>query len=159
MSKEISKQIAKHLRDVHFGGNWTTANLRETLSELSWREATQRINGFNSIAMLVFHVNYFVTALIGFLENGKLEAHDKFSFDLPPINSEADWTGLLERCLAEGEKAAALVSDLDDSLLASDFADKKYGTYYRNLSGTIEHMHYHLGQIALLKKLIRSNEK
>ncbi|HAI83731.1 MAG TPA: DUF1572 domain-containing protein, partial [Chitinophagaceae bacterium] len=30
------------------------------------------------------------------------------------------------------------------------------GTYYRNILGLIEHTHYHLGQIALIKKIIRN---
>ena len=35
-----------------------------------------------------------------------------------------------------------------------DMADPKYGSWYRNIHGIIEHAHYHLGQIVLLKKLI-----
>ena len=31
---------------------------------------------------------------------------------------------------------------------------EKYGNYFRNLTGIIEHLHYHLGQIVLIKKLI-----
>jgi hypothetical protein len=36
------------------------------------------------------------------------------------------------------------------------FALEKYGTYQRNFHGLIEHTHYHLGQIAILKKLVRT---
>ena len=40
-------------------------------------------------------------------------------------------------------------------VLWETFADEKYGHYYRNLHGIIEHTHYHLGQIVLIKKLLQ----
>ena len=40
-----------------------------------------------------------------------------------------------------------------------DFVIPKYGTYARNIHGMIEHAHYHLGQIALIKKMIQSNNE
>ena len=44
---------------------------------------------------------------------------------------------------------------LDEAKLSEVFADPKYGNFYRNLQGIIEHTHYHLGQISLLKKLVK----
>jgi hypothetical protein len=38
--------------------------------------------------------------------------------------------------------------------LEATFSQKKYGTYYRNLMGVIEHSHYHLGQISLIRKML-----
>ena len=35
---------------------------------------------------------------------------------------------------------------------------EKYGTYYRNFHGLIEHAHYHLGQIVLIKKLVAASK-
>jgi len=28
----LTKQLAKHFRDVHFGGNWTSVNLKDSLA-------------------------------------------------------------------------------------------------------------------------------
>ena len=47
---------------------------------------------------------------------------------------------------------------LSDDKLFDNFADPKYGSYYRNLQGIVEHTHYHLGQIVLLKKIITEKE-
>lgn len=47
---------------------------------------------------------------------------------------------------------------LDEAKLFEDFADPKYGNYYRNLLGIIERTHYHLGQIVLIKKLLKDSE-
>ena len=56
----LSQHIAKHLREVHVGKNWTWVNLKETLEGLSWQQATTQVNGFNTIATLVYHMNYYV---------------------------------------------------------------------------------------------------
>ncbi len=52
-----------------------------------------------------------------------------------------------------------LIAQLPEGKLWEDFADKKYGSYYRNLQGIIEHTHYHLGQIVLIKKMLRTPGK
>ncbi|MES2689975.1 MAG: DinB family protein [Bacteroidota bacterium] len=147
-------QIAKHLREVYFGGNWTASNLKEHLAGVTWQQATTKVYSFNTIATLVYHINYYVSAAIKVLQGGPLDAHDQYSFDHPPVLCEEDWTELLDRTWAEAESLAALIEQLPEQILLEDFTDKKYGNYYRNLHGIIEHAHYHLGQIALIKKML-----
>lgn len=150
-----STAIAKHFRDVVFGGNWTCVDLRGTLQDVTWEEATHQREGFNTIAALTFHIHYFVAAVLQVLEGGALDAHDKFSFTHPPIANDADWQGLLGKVWSDAERFASLVEQLPDDRLHTDMADPKYGTWYRNLHGIIEHTHYHLGQIVILKKWLR----
>lgn len=147
--------IAKHFRDVHFGGNWTWVNLRDTLKDITVEEALHQREGLNTIAMLAFHINYFVDAVLKVLEGGPLDAHDKFSFRHPPIDSAADWEMLLDKMWSDADRFAKLVEQLPEDRLHTDMADPKYGTWYRNLTGIIEHSHYHMGQIVILKKLLR----
>jgi len=40
---------------------------------------------------LVYHINYYVAAVLPVLQGGPLDASDKYSFDLPPIQSKEDW--------------------------------------------------------------------
>ncbi len=150
----LTHQIAKQFRDVHYGGNWTGVNLKDSLEGVTWQQATKKVHSFNTIAALVFHINYYVSAMLKVLQGGPLDAHDKYSFDLPPIQSKEDWEKLLNKTWADAENFALLVEKLPDSKLGENFADEKYGTYYRNLNGVIEHIHYHLGQIVLVKKLV-----
>lgn len=147
-------QIAKHLREVHFGGNWTTVNLKDQLSDVSWQMATTGLSGMNTIAVLTYHSCYYVTALLGVLRGEGLVAKDAYSFEIPPIHCAQDWDQMLENCWTNAEMAAKLIEQLPDDLLETPFVDEKYGTYFRNLAGIIEHLHYHLGQIALLKKIL-----
>ena len=150
----LTEQIAKQFRQMYFGGNWTSVNFKETLSDVDWQQATSKIYSFNTIATLVFHTNYYISEVLKVLKGGPLEAHDKFSFDHSPINSREDWHKLLDKTWADAENFASLVEQLPQSKLWEIFADEKYGNYYRNLHGIIEHCHYHLGQIVLIKKLL-----
>lgn len=151
-----SQQIAKHFRDIHFGGNWTVSNMKECLADVSWQEAVTKVYSFNTIAALVYHVNYFVGALESVLDGKPLTAKDKYSFDVPEITSKEDWDSLLKRVFEEAERVAVKIEQLSDEILFEKFVDEKYGTYYRNFHGVIEHMHYHLGQIVVIKKIVKA---
>ncbi|RXK85770.1 DinB family protein [Filimonas effusa] len=151
----IANQLAKLVRDFHFGGNYAGVHLRQTLADVTWQEATTSVYTLNSIAALVFHINYYINAVLKVLQEQPFEAHDKYSYDIPVIQSQADWELLLQRVWKEAALFAQLIEQLPDDKLTADFLDGKYGTYFRNLQGTIEHGHYHLGQISLIKKIIR----
>ncbi len=103
-------------------------------------------------------MNYYVSAILKVLQGEALNAHDKYSFDLPPIRSQQDWDDLLNRVWTEAETAAALIEQLPDSMLNETFTNEKYGNYFRNLHGLLEHTHYHLGQVALVKKMVSSED-
>jgi hypothetical protein len=155
----LSHQIAKHFREIHFGGNWTCSNLRDNLADVNWLQATTQIYAFNTIATLTYHINYFVSAALMVLHCKPLVANDKFSFDHPPITCQQDWDNLRNKMWTDAEEFATLVEKLPESKLWEVFAEEKYGTYYRNLHGIIEHAHYHLGQIALIKKILLMNDQ
>ena len=152
-------QIAKHFREIHFGGNWTCSNLKDQLADVSWQQATTQVYGFNTIATLVYHTHYYVTAVLKVLQGGVLNASDTLSFEHPPIQSQEDWEQLLTTTWADANAFASLVEQLPESLLWDFFSEEKYGTYYRNLHGIIEHTHYHLGQIVLIKKILLQTSK
>lgn len=154
----LAEQIAKHFREIHFGGNWTSSNLKDNLETLTWQQATRQVYSFNTIVTLVYHMNYYVSAVLKVLEAGPLDAKDKYSFDHPPILSQEDWQKLLDKTWSDAEKFAGLIEKLPESKLWETFTDEKYGNYYRNFHGIIEHCHYHLGQIVLIKKIILANK-
>jgi uncharacterized damage-inducible protein DinB len=150
----LSTQMAKHFREVYFGGNWTSVNLKDALTDINWQQATTKVYSLNSIAALVYHINYYVSAVKKVFEGKTLDASDKYSFDLPSITSETDWQSLLDKTFADAESFAGLVEQLPEDIMGEIFVDEKYGTYYRNIHGIIEHIHYHLGQITVIKKIL-----
>lgn len=150
----LSKQTAKHFREVYFGGNWTAVSLKESLADVTWQQATAKVYSFNTIAVLVYHTTYYVSAVLRVLQGEPLQAKDAYSFNHPPILTQGDWEELLNKTWADAEQFASLVELLPESKLWEDFSDEKYGTYHRNIHGIIEHTHYHLGQITLIKKML-----
>ena len=157
MQMKLTQQIAKHLREVHFGGNWTASNLRDKLANVTWEQATTRVCGFHTIAALVYHMNYFVSATLKVMHGGPLDAKDTLSFDHPPIASQQDWESLLEKTWKEAEDLAVAIEQMPESQLGEHFVDEKWGNYYRCLHGPIEHCHYHLGQIALIQSILSAH--
>ncbi len=153
-----TQQLAKHCRDVHFGGNWTFVNLKDTLADITWQEATTQYKDSNTIATLLFHINYYINPVARVLQGEPLNASDKFSFDCPTITSQEEWEHLVQKALDEAEQFANEIEKLEESKLFEVFSEEKYGNYFRNLLGIIEHTHYHLGQIALIKKMIRHKD-
>ena len=156
---DTTTQIAKHLREVYFGGNWTFSNLKDNLESLTWQQATKQVFSFNTIATLVYHTNYYIVAALKVLQGEALDSKDKYSFDHPPIKSQQDWQNLLNNVWVDVENFAKLIEQLPEQMLIENFTDKKYGSYYRNLHGIIEHTHYHLGQIVLIKKIVLPADK
>jgi len=150
----LSKHLAKHFNDVYFGGNWTSVNFKDVLADVRWQQAITPVAHLNTIADLTFHTNYYVQPVLRVLQGGDLIASDELSFDTPEIHSERDWSTLIGRVFEEAEQLSIKIEQLDEALLFQDFTAAKYGSYYRNLAGVIEHCHYHLGQIVLIKKIL-----
>jgi uncharacterized damage-inducible protein DinB len=152
----LTKQIAKQFRELYWGGNWTGVSLKENLADVDWQQATTNVYSLNTIAALIHHMNFYVDALITVLRGEALTASDKYSFEHPAILSSNDWNKLLDKTWNEAEQFATMVEQMPEGRLWETFSDGKYGNYYRNIQGVIEHAHYHLGQIALIKKIIQS---
>ncbi|QWT84619.1 DinB family protein [Chryseobacterium cucumeris] len=150
-------QLAKRFREVLLDGFWiANTNFKDQLSEVSWEQAVTKVDALNTIAMLTFHIDYYIAGIVNVFEGGDLEIKDKFSFDIPSIESQQQWEALLSKLWTDSERFAALLEQMPDSQLDEVFVDEKYGTYRRNIDGMIEHSYYHLGQITLIKKLLKS---
>ena len=148
-------QLAKRFREVMLDGLWiANTNFKAKLSDVTWEQATTKIGNINTIAMLTFHVDYYIAGILNVFEGGDLEIKDKFSFDLHPIESQKQWAELLNKLWTDSEKLVTMLEQMPDDKLNEVFVDEKYGTYLRNIDGMIEHAYYHLGQITLIKKMI-----
>lgn len=132
--------------------------MKDALNDVTWEQAIAKVESFNTIAALTFHINYYVRAVLKVLNGGPLDAHDKFSYDVPKITSDADWDALLKRFWEDADRFADAVERLPEEKLWETFVLEKYGNYYRNLLGIIEHSHYHLGQMVLIRKALMTDK-
>lgn len=155
-----SQFIAKRLSEVYLDGHWVAnTNYKEQLSSLHWQQATQQVGPLNTIALLTYHINYYLRGLLQVLHGGALEIKDKYSFDMPPVTNDKEWLSLTTEFFSNAEKFVAAVAILPDEKMDEHFVDPKYGTWYRNLEAVVEHSYYHLGQICLIRKLQAAGEQ
>jgi hypothetical protein len=79
------------------------------------------------------------------LENG---------FDVPFLNSKEEWGSLIEKTKQSFMVLSEAVHDFPEDRLMDNYAPSIPSTFYRNIQGCVEHAHYHLGQIVILKNLV-----
>lgn len=144
--------ISKHLHSSFFGGNWTGVCLKEALDHVSFNHATAKSPNHNSILGIVYHMSYYVKGISEVLSERELMIKDEYSWDFPSIADEDGWQDFKADVFDLVRHTCLLIEQMDASLLDKTFVEVKYGTYAHNLWGLIEHTHYHLGQISLLKK-------
>ena len=153
----LATQIAKQLREVLLEGTWVATNYKVQLEDVDWKQATKKVADLNTIADLTFHINYYLEGLIQVFQGGKLDIKDKYSYDAPPITSAKDWDERMQKLFYDAETFATLIENLSVQDLMQSFVEEKYGNNYINIQAMIEHCYYHLGQIVLIKKLLKSN--
>lgn len=146
-----STLLAKHLRDVLFGGNWCGMNYQSVLADVNLKTAQQQFERQKSILALFNHAAYYLQAIQQILQDEALTTKDSDSWIIPVIEDEAAWKNFVKQQLQQGEFICKLLQNLDDKRLWLNFGDEKYGTVFTNILGIIEHLHYHLGQIVLIK--------
>lgn len=154
---ELGPQIAQQFRDLYFEGDWVAKGLKTQLKDVDFNEATTSLGTHNTIAVLVFHIHYYISGVYQVLQGGALDIKDKYSFDIPELRDESDWKAMCQKVFEEGELFARAVENISDEDLVAPFVDPKYGNNYRNIHAMLQHVSYHLGQIGILKKLIRSS--
>jgi hypothetical protein len=153
---KITEQIARHIIEVHDGDNWTEVNLKDTLSDVSVLEArTRTVASANTIASLLQHLTYWNRVMIKRIRGINVEIPESNGFDVAVLDSEEEWENLKADSLRSAHELAEAVRSFPDHQLESPMLPG-HSTAYKNLQGTSEHVHYHLGQIVILKQLIRS---
>ncbi len=152
----FSQQLAHQFREAHLNGKWlANTNLKEQLENTTWEQANEKIGDHNPIALLAFHLNYYIDGICRVFEGGTLDISDKYAFDAPPINSSEDLEARKQKLWNDADRFAKLVEQIPDEDLEKPFANMNYGSNYLNISTMIQHIYYHLGQIVLVRKLLK----
>ncbi len=150
-------QLANRFREVLLNGTWVAnTNYKDQLENLPLQIAQTNVGNLNTIAILAQHIHYYIKGVSVVFKGGTLDIKDAYSFTFPPMTSEAEWKAFLDTFFKDAEEFATLLEQLSENKLNDVFTDKKYGTFQRNIDGMIEHCYYHLGQIVVIKKMIKT---
>lgn len=152
----ILTQISTHLLDTLEGENWTDVNIMDSLKDVTVQEATLQTKASpNTIASLVNHLIYWNGVMMQRINGIRVNIPDSNGYDVPVLAGEEDWADLKSKLVTSTHELAAAIKKVDEKRLQEPIVAEHSSTY-KNLQGTVEHLHYHLGQIVILKKLIKA---
>ena len=151
---QLTHLLAQHIKDVYEGNNWTDVNISQTLQNINWKQAQQQTEASpNTIASLLHHVYYWNGILMQRIKGEDPNVPEENGYDVPFINNEDEWNVLKEKAHQSFIQLAEAVKNFPEEKLSETYAAGK-SSYYKNFQGIVEHAHYHLGQIVILKNLI-----
>ncbi len=151
------EQLIKECKDFYDGIPWYGNNFEEIVNDITPAEALAVPGNGHSIARLLFHmIKWRKSLTIRLQGNADFRAKDSDADNWIPLkNLDAEaWENAKKEF---GQLQQVLIAELesrDDAFLDSEFLlDKKYRFL---VIGVIQHDIYHLGQISLLKQLLRA---
>ncbi len=147
---KLTEVIAQHFYEVNYGNNWTDSNVKDSLQGISFEHAIKQIGHTNSISLLVFHMDFYNMVVYNRMVGVTKHFEHEESLQVE-IANEVEWQQLQKTYFENVDKIHTAILNFDDARL---FEQVTTNTPYKNLHGLIEHIHYHLGQINLLKKLV-----
>jgi uncharacterized damage-inducible protein DinB len=157
--KDMS-EIARILdqMDRAFAGDaWHGPPLKSLLDRMMAEDAAKHpVGGAHSIWELVHHLTAWHT--IVHEELAGAEAQITPELDWPPVweVSEVEWQRALERLIDARSRLRRAVEGLRDNQLDERPSRRTGNSRYVMLHGLVQHDLYHAGQIALLKKALRT---
>ena len=146
-------------RSVH-GGAWHGPALAEIVDGLGFTRAGWRpCPGFHSIAEVVGHLSFWLEDVHRHLP-GATEPATEAASDWASLEpeSEEDWQAALARLEAAHLRLQAALLPLEDAQLDQPVPGSD-PTLRGLLLGTLQHLAYHGGQIALLRKLAEQSAR
>ncbi len=154
--------LKKKMDKVYQGNPWYGDSLRTILKKIDSATAFTRADKkAHTIAELVAHIigwREFVLARLRGDKNFRMV--QKISFDWRRIDKNEDtvWKNLKIALEKNHKQILKILGQSDDELLNLPVYGKKYNIEFM-IEGQIQHDLYHLGQISLLSRLLKGNDR
>ena len=154
--------LKEKIEKVYRGNPWYGNSIKSVLKDIDPKTAfTKAARNVHTIAELVAHIiawREFVISKIKGDNNFKIT--QQLSFDWKKIdgNEKTAWKNLLKTLEKNQREFLTILKKLDDNFLKSPVSRRRYNIEFL-IEGGIQHDIYHLGQISLLKKMIKGNKK
>ena len=157
MNAEI-QTIIRNLREVLQGEPWHGKSVMELLSEVDPAMAYIRPEETqHSLIDLLYHMITWSEFTANRMEKDPPPAEETEALDWREIDPvQHTWQGGVEQLKAANEKIIAMLQQKDDSLLSQKVADRNYN-FGQLLHGQVQHLIYHSGQIAYVRKLLQGS--
>ncbi len=150
---EIDRIVAQH-RNAFDGDAWHGDPLMTLLADVPAKVASAwPIPGAHSIREIVRHLTFWYDGAVRRLEGHVFEADEIEQWPAGDDDGpdEASWRREREDLVQAHRGFLEAVARLDDADLVRPVPGKPYDVYYL-LHGLVQHLLYHAGQVAILKK-------
>lgn len=153
----LNNHIATAITDVFTGNNWTDQNIQNGLADVDFKMAQQKIPFTeNTIAKILYHLKYSNEVVLERANGNPVQYdNDALGFAAPEICSEQDWQHLIQKTFFSSEKLAEALRKFPEEKMFEPILPG-FSTAYKTFHGIVEHAHYHLGQIIMIKKYLQS---
>jgi hypothetical protein len=155
MKEEVmneSKRLANEVRKALNGEAWHGPSWKEILDGVGREAATHRpIPEAHTLAEVVLHATTWHDVVRRRIEGETPEITSIEDWPVAAFPDEAAWSAAVARLFETGKDLAATI----ERFPAEKLHDKRPGvdaTWYELISGELQHILYHAGQVALLKK-------
>lgn len=147
------KKISVLLKETAESDNWTGINVKQALENITRDIAVKRIHDKHlNIAELLAHLSCWNKVMINRLDGIKYEPAPDEDFPTHSKLTEKSWEKIKQDFFKSIHQLIEKIESKKDNLIDEPMF-KGSSSGYRNLYGQVAHLHYHLGQIVLLKKI------
>lgn len=159
-SKEEILRIIDLLNDTYESEEaWFGNSLVDSLRDVNPKMAEMRINpNAHSIAEIVYHMTTWRIFVVRKMQGDAefdIKTKDK-DWKKLPIVDDFEWEAIqMELSLSQEELVTELQKITDDTFLENYVPGREY-SFYNLIHGVIHHDVYHMGQINLIKKILKS---
>jgi uncharacterized damage-inducible protein DinB len=145
--------IADQLNRAFDGEAWHGPALMEVLDGIDAKTAAAHpIPEAHSIWELVLHLTTWERVIVRRIHGEALMPCDDENFPAVQQPTDAPWRDAVKSLRSTHEALIQLVSAMNESRLNDSVPGKDYDLRFM-LTGAVQHAAYHVGQIALLKKV------
>lgn len=161
MRDKVELLVGK-IQKVYVGNPWYGNSIKSILKDIDPKTAFTKVaRNVHTIAELVAHIIAWREFVISKIEgDNDFKITQKLSFDWKRIDKDEKiaWRSLLNALEKNQSEFLTTLKKLDDDFLKLPVSRRRYNIEFL-IEGSIQHDIYHLGQISLLKKMIKGNRK
>jgi uncharacterized damage-inducible protein DinB len=148
------KYIKKLLKDHYSGNPWIDVTITGTLKSITAKQAAGKHGSLNSIWQIVNHMIAWRKALLARVKDKPVsQPDDNFIFPVKDTSPKA-WKETIKRFESSQKSLVAFLGKSKDSMLEKVSPTSGY-SYYELIMAILLHDTYHIGQIMLIKKLVK----
>ena len=150
-----TKRIITLFENLYHGHPWIDITLKETLENITATQAYQRFPNCNSIWEITNHLIEWRKNVLQRVKGQVIKTPDYNYIQEIEDNSDTAWAATLQQLADTQTKWVVFLQGMNEADLALEYAVNKM-TYYEHIQGIIQHDAYHLGQIVILTKVMKS---